>query len=230
MKQFALACLFLLVAASASAGIIHDIQTGLATEGTLQNPCDAVVTAVTYNGIWVAEAPYGAYDGIWVYLGSSEPIDFVPGDVVCICGEYKEYYGLSEIDVAAAGLYGSVIQVGTQAVPAPSLVTAAELAADPEMWESCVITITDGMTVVDNDLGFGEWLVEALDGNTVRFDDIFYDDTTVNIGDCYNNATGVFHYSFSNFKLEPFENGIALTDCSVDTEDATLSALKALYR
>ncbi len=230
MKKIALATLILFAAASASAGVIHDIQTGLAAENTLQTPCNAVVTAVTYNGIWVAEAPYGAYDGIWVYMGSSTPITLVPGDVVCICGEYKEYFDLSEIDIVSAGLYGSVLKTGSMAVPAPSYVTAAELEADPEPWESCVITITDGMTVADTSLGYGEWMALALDGTPVYFDDIFYDDTTVNEGDCYNNATGVYTYSYSQFKLEPFADGIELTDCAVDTEDATLSALKALYR
>ena len=230
MKNIALAGLILLFAASAGAGVIHDIQTGMVATGTLQTPCDVVVTAVTYNGIWVAEAPYGAYDGIWVYMGTEEPIDLVPGDVVCICGEYKEYFDLSEIDIVSAGLYGSVVKTGSMTVPNPSYVTAADLAADPEPWESCVITITDGMTVVDTGLGYNEWLAEALDGTEVRFDDVFYDFSTVAEGDCYNNATGVYTYTYGDFKLLPYENGIALTDCSVATEDLALSAVKALYR
>ncbi len=46
MKKIVLACLLIIVAASANAGTIHDIQTGLAEEGTLQAPCDAVVVAI----------------------------------------------------------------------------------------------------------------------------------------------------------------------------------------
>jgi len=230
MKKIALACLFIIVAASAYAGTIHDIQTGLVDTGTLQTPCDVTVVAVTTNGVWVAEAPFGAFDGIWVYMGSDDPITLVPGDIVTICAEYKEYYGLSELDVVSAGLYGSVLKTGTGTVPVPSFVTAAEIAADGEPWESCAITVVDGMEVTDPDLGFGEWEATAIDGTVVRFDDIFYDQTTVALGDCYNNATGILHYSYSNFKLEAYVDGIALTDCEVDTEDATLSSVKALYR
>jgi hypothetical protein len=230
MKKIVLATLLILVAASANAGVIHDIQTGLVDTGTLVTPCDAVVVAVAYNGIWVAEAPYGAFDGIWVYMGSSDPIDFVAGDVVCICGEYKEYYDLSEIDIVAAGLYGSVVRTGSATVPMPSYVTAAELAADSEPWESCAITVVDGMEVTTEPSSYGEWFATAQDGNEVMFDDIFYDDTTVVLGQCYDNATGILNFNFGAFKLEAYADGIAVVDCTVDTEDKTLSSVKALYR
>lgn len=234
MKKLALAFMLLFVAASANAGVIHDIQTGLVPTDpvTLVTPCDVTVVAVTYNGIWVAEAPFGAYDGIWVYMGSAEPIDLVPGDMVCICGVYKEYYDLSEIDIVAAGLYGSVLKTGTTTVPAPSYVTAAEISTPEgaEPWESCAITVVDGMHVTTAPSSYGEWFATAEDGNVVMFDDIFYDDTTVMLDDCYNNATGILNYNFNNFKLEAYADGIELTDCSVATEPATLSAIKALYR
>lgn len=230
MKKFALVCLIGLFAASANAGVIADIQMGLAEEGTLQTPCEAVVTAVAYNGIWIAEAPYGAYNGIWVYMGSDEPIDLVPGDLVCICGEYKEYYGLSEIDIVSAGQYGSVLKVGSMVVPTPSYVTASELLNDSEMWESCAITIVDGMQVTVAPSSYGEWYAMTNDGFEIMFDDVFYDDGTVMLDDCYDNATGIWNYSFSAFKLLPYEDGLSLTDCSVDTEPTSFSQLKSLYR
>jgi hypothetical protein len=230
MKKIALAFLLVLVAATANAGVIHDIQTGMVAEETLVTPTDVVVVAVAYNGIWVAEAPFGAYDGIWVYMGSSDPIDLVPGDVVAICGLYKEYYDLSEIDIPAADMYGSVLKTGETTVPMPSYVTAADLAADGEPWESCAITVVDGMEVTGEPSSYGEWFATAQDGTELMFDDIFYDDTTVMLGDCYNNATGILNYSFSAFKLEAYADGIEIVDCSVDTDDATLSSVKALYR
>jgi hypothetical protein len=229
MKKIALACFIALIAAGAQAGVIEDIQTGMAEIGTLQTPCDVVITAVGPSGIWVAEAPYGANNGIWVYMGSDATDGLMAGDIVCICGEYKEYYDLSEIDIVSAGLYGSVVKTGTMAVPMPSYVTAADLMADPEPWESCVITIVDGMEVTNEDLGFGEWEATALDGTPIRFDDVFYEGEIL-LGQCFNNATGVYTYSFSNFKLLPFADGMALTDCMVDTEGKSLSSLKALYR
>ncbi len=229
MKKIALAFLVILIAGVAQGTAIYDIQTGAFPEGDLATPCEVVVTAVTDNGIFVAEAPYGEYNGIWVYTGSNEPHGMVAGDIVCICGEYKEFFDLSEIDIVAAGIYGSLIKVGTQTVPTPSNVTAADLAADSERWESCAITITDGMTVEEIH-SYGEWTAAAQDGNPVRFDDFWYDASTVLLGDCYDSATGIYYYSYGDFKLEAFEDGIVVVDCSVSTEDVTFGAVKALYR
>ena len=229
MKKIVLAFLIILMAGLAQATAIYDIQTGAVDENTLVTPHDVVVTAVTYNGVFVAEAPYGEFNGIWVYTGSDEPHGMVPGDVVSICGEYKEYYDLSEIDIVAAGLYGSLLKVGTQDIPAPSYVTAADLAADGEPWESCVVTIIDGMAVSETH-DFGEWTAIAQDGTPVRFDDFWYDDTTVMIDDCYPNATGVWYYGYGLFKLEVFEDGIEVVDCFVATEEVTFDSMKALYR
>jgi len=229
MKKIALAFLLILVAGMAQATTIYDIQTGAVDLNSLVTPQDVVVTAVMYNGVFVAEAPYSEYNGIWVYTGSDDPHGLVPGDVVSICGEYKEYYDLSEIDIVAAGLYGSILKVGTQDIPAPSFVTAAELAADGEPWESCVVTIVDGM-IVSEIHGYGEWSAIAEDGTPVRFDDFWFDDTTVLVDHCYNNATGVWYYGYGEFKLEAFEDGIELTECYVATEDVTFGTMKALYR
>ncbi len=229
MKKIALALLFVMVAGVAfGATAISDIQTGVIAENSLVTPCNVVVTAVTYNGVFVAEAPYGMYNGIWVYTGSTEPHGMVPGDVVCICGEYKEYYDLSEIDIVSAGLYGSLLKVGTQEIPAPSLVTAADLAADGEPWESCVVTIVDGMIVTELH-DHGEWSADA-EGVPVRFDDFWYDAASVALDECYNSATGVWYYSYSNFKLEPFVDGISIVDCLVDVENVAFGAMKSMYR
>jgi len=229
MKKIALAVLVILIAGVAQGTTIYDIQTGAIPEGDLVSPCDVVVTAVTYNGIFVAEAPYSEFNGIWVYTGDEVPHGMVAGDVVCICGEYKEYYDLSEIDIPEAGLYGSLVKVGTQDVPTPSIVTAAALVADGEPWESCAVTIPDGM-MVDAVLDYGEWTAVALDGSPVRFDDYWYDASTVMVDDCYDNATGIYYYGYGEFKLEAFEDGIAVVDCTVATENVSFSAVKALYR
>jgi hypothetical protein len=209
---------------------IYEIQTGAVAVGTLVNPCDLVVTATNYNGFWCAEAPYGAYNGIWVYTGSTEPHGLVEGDVVAVCGEYKEYYDLSEIDVVSAGIYGSTLKTGTTEVPLPTVLAAENLMADPEPWESCVITIEDGMEVTDITLGYGEWLSMTLDMVELRFDDVFYDFSTIFEGQCHNNATGIWTYTFSNYKLLPFVDGLEVVECGVADESMSMGSVKALYR
>ncbi len=231
MKAIVIAILMLIVASGALAQgtTIYDIQTGAITEGTLVTP-RGVVTGVTANGFFVAEAPYDAWRGIWVYAPGHTQ---VPGDDVQLCGVYSEYFGLSEVDVAAAGLYGSVLKMGTLPVPAPNVVTADVVwgsATEAEAWESCMITVQDGMSVTIAPNTYGEWYADALDGTTVMFDDYWYDTAQVVVAQCYNNATGILNYSFSDFKLEAFADGIPVVNCAVPTDDVSFSGLKALYR
>ena len=241
MKKIALVSLLIILAtasvAQACGDMIYDIQTDPINHpvGSLGVPCGAVVTATRSNGFFCQQAadpginPNGEYSGIWVYTGSD--LGFVPGDIVSICGEIKEYFDLTEIDVVAAGLYGYVLKTGSGAPMAPYYVTAAELVADGEPWECVQITITDGMEVpVGFDLGFGEWTVIALDGSTLRFDDYWYLFTNVMEGQCYNNATGIYTYGFGTFRLEPFVDGIPIVDCTVGIESVSMGSIKAMFR
>jgi len=135
------------------------------------------------------------------------------------------------LDVPGADIYGYVLKTGDGVPYAPYQVTAAQLVADGEPWESVQIQIVDGLEVpLGFDLGFGEWQVNALDGTELRFDDCFYDFGTVMEGQCYNNATGIYTWSFGNFKLEPFADGIDIVNCAVATEYVTMGTIKALFR
>jgi hypothetical protein len=234
MKIFVTATLLLLVASGALAQgtSIYDIQTGLVPAGTLVTP-RGVVTGATPSGFFVAEAPYDGWRGIWVYTGSATPHGMVDGDDVQLCGVYEEYFGLSEVNIVAAGLYGSILKMGTLPMPAPNVVNAADIwngGPDAEMWESCMITVQDGMEVTIAPNSFGEWYADALDGTQVMFDDFWYLPGDVMVGQCYNNATGILNYSFSAFKLEAFAEGIPVVNCTVPTDDVTFGELKARYR
>ncbi len=228
MKRFALVFVLLLVALAAqsvTAATIFDIQNGMYAEGDTLTVTGVTVVATRYNGIWVAEAPFGAYNGIWVYMGSTTN---VPGDIVDVTGVYAEYYGLTELNASG----GSVVVTGSGAVPAPTVLSAASLMADPEPWESCQVTISDGMSVIETSdvLGHGYWTCQMLDGTVVNFDDYFYDDTTVLLGQCYNNATGIWEYTWSQFRMEPFVDGYPLVDCVVADEAVSFGSVKSLFR
>ena len=226
MKRIVIALLLVLIAGTAGAQTIYDIQSGLVAENTVVQVANVTVVGVRYNGIYVSEAPHGMYNGIWVYGGNAFAGGFVEGDVVNIIGEYYEYFDLSEIDITA----GEVIPVSTGGpVPAPSVVPASEL-VDPvtaEPWESCQITIPDQGYVTVLPSSYGEWFVGYVAGE-IMFDDYWYDDSTVALDDCYEAATGILNFNFGDFKLEPFETGIDF--CPVSTEESTFGGLKALYR
>jgi hypothetical protein len=242
MKSIVMAVLLLLLASAAFGQVnpIYDIQTGVFSEGSLLTP-RGVVTGVGPDGFFVAEAPYNEYRGLWVYTGTNPPvypgtIPAVPiavGDDVQLCGVYEESYGLTQLNIPAAGWYGDVQWMGTLPVPEPNVVTAADIFVDPalaEPWESCIITIQDGMTDPTVPDGNGEWYATALDLTTVMFDDYWYDTSQVDPVQCYNNATGILNYTTGNFKLEVFADGIPIVGCTVEGEAMSFGALKALYR
>ncbi len=232
MKRLAIVFALLLVTMgvqsvlAATGPNIFDIQNGVYTQGETLTISGVTVTAVSYNGIWVAEAPFGAYNGIWVYMGSTAN---VPGDIVDVTGVYSEYFGLSEMDASG----GAVTVVGSGPVPAPTVMTAAAMIADPEPWESCAITIADGMSVIETSdvLGHGYWTCQALDGNILNFDDkTLYDDTTVLLGQCYNSATGILDYTYDLFRMNPLVDGYPLVDCTVDAQETSFGNVKSLFR
>ena len=67
-------------------------------------------------------------------------------------------------------------------------------------------------------------------GTVVNFDDYFYDDTTVLLGQCYNNATGIWEYTWSAFRMEPYVDGYPLVDCVVDDQEVSFGDVKSLFR
>jgi len=226
MKRIAIALLLVIIATAAQAVTIEDLQTGVVMPDSLASVSGVVVVAIntsSSNGYWIAEAPFGAYNGIYAYGPNA---DLLLGDVLDIVdGQYIEYYDLSELKT-----FDAIVTVtGTMAVPTPLTITAAALYADVEPYEGCVITITDGMTVTEI-LSYGQWMASTLDGMPIMFDDYMFDAATVMVGDCYNNVTGVVDFSYGEYKIHPLADGVALTDCTVATEELSFEGIKALYR
>ncbi|MBC8425577.1 hypothetical protein H8E07_15795 [bacterium] len=225
--------LVLLMAGTAVAGPIFDVQTGAYTVGDEVTISGAVVTGVRYNGCFISEDPTGPYTGVWVYVGSGnlDPM-ITAGTVVDVKGLYEEYYDFTEINVTtdATGYCTYMGDFGGTLVP--TSVTVAQLNADPEAFEGCFIAVLGLMIVTDNDLGYGEWEAEVMDdpGQFIYFDDYWYDPVDVMIGDCFCCAVGVVYYSFGVYKLEPFDGSICFMGCPVANEELTFGDVKALYR
>lgn len=231
MRYFVMVLILIASATAAFAGPIIDVQTGVYAEGDQVVVPSAVVTGARDNGFFMSENPNAPYAGVWVYTGTGNHTA-VAGDLVEVAGIYKEYYDLTEIDVAADSLgYANVIGVSAGDL-LPLEVTAAMLAADAEPYEGCLITVTDGLMVTEAANNYGEWTAESMDepGNFVVFDDYFFDPANLMVGDCMDGATGCLYYSFGAFKLQALADGVVLGDCTVDTEDLSLDAVKSLYR
>jgi hypothetical protein len=231
MRTLIIALFLIATASAAFAGPIIDVQTGAYVEGDQVVVNSAVVTGVRSNGFFMSEDPNAPFAGVWVYTGTGNHTA-VQGDLVDVAGTYVEYYDLTEIDVSADSTgYANVVgQFAGELLPLD--VTVAELATDAEPFESCLIRVTDGMMVSTAPNNYGEWTVESYEtpGSFLMFDDFWYDDTTVMLGDCFNSAVGCLNYSYGNFLLEAYVDGIEVVDCVVATDASTFDSVKSLYR
>lgn len=231
MKKLAIALMLILCATAANAGVIYDIQVGgLYTPGDIVTATGCIVTAVAYNGVWVVQPPCSPGNGIWVYLGTHT---FVPGDVLDITADYKEYYDLSELDAAG---YDDAVPTDTVTLTghcppvAPLFATAADIMANAELYEGSYVYLIDGFHVTEL-LTYGEWKAVGDDGYVhIWFDDVMFDETGLAVGDCFNGVIGVWTYSFNEYKLLPVADGLTVVECAVATETTTFGAVKSLFR
>ncbi|MCA9660434.1 MAG: hypothetical protein KC486_18970 [Myxococcales bacterium] len=183
---------------------IYDLQMGTVAPNTPVEIKDVVVTTgLTFKGdaFFVEDPAGGEYSGIYVYLQDPNGVSVKPGDVVTLTGVYDEFYDNSQIEIADAS---GIMVTGTDAVPAPEVVNAADVAtggAKAEAYEGVLVEI-EGITVTNPDLGFGEF--EVTGG--LRVDDLFFamgDWPAVSMGDAYASIIGTMNFSFDERKLSP---------------------------
>ncbi len=222
MRKGYLIAILLLMAGTAFGTTPADIQGGLVPEGEIVDLTGLVVTSVLSSSFTVTDLPAGPNQALWVLTGPAPAV--AVGDVVDLRGRYIEHEGTTTIFS-----HGFTVTARTEA---PELfVTAYELVSDPEGYESCVLMVTDGL-VVNEILPDGDWLVVSFeDGvSVIRIHAYWYDASTVEPGQCYNNALGLFAFHDGAYRLKAFEGGLALTDCTVGDRDLSFGGIKALYR
>jgi hypothetical protein len=166
----------------------------------------AVVTSgftFKQDGFFIQDPAGGEYSGIFVFVGEGNPdgVMVAPGDEVTVTGAYDEFYGASQIEVAA----GADVQVtGAGTLPAAEVVAAADIATGgpkAEAYEGVLVQV-EGVTVVANDLGFGEF---SVDGD-LRVDDLFIamaDWVLPDPGTQYDSISGPLAYTFDTTKIAP---------------------------
>jgi len=184
---------------------IYDLQQGVVAEDTLVELTGVIVTSpLSYDGedFFVQEAAGGQYSGILIhnYDGGTDPADVEVGDVVTVSGFYTEFYGCSEVTVSDSSY---ITVTGTDAVPAPALVAAADISNTGSLAENYegVLVRVENVTVNDlTDIAFGEF---GLVGGLI-VDDMFFDGggPVPTMSQTYSSITGPLHYNY-DFKLEP---------------------------
>jgi hypothetical protein len=181
---------------------VHDLPG--APEGTLVRVEGLVVTAVSELGLHAQHVDDPDYGGVWVFTGPGwQPYwgDIAVGDRVVVQGEYRDYFGLREIDVLNS-VAPSVSVVSSGPAPTPRLVTAADIAADGERYEATLVRLEGATVTVEAD-EYGEYWIEDASG-TLEVDDLVWaPESPLTIGSALSFVQGPLHYSFEAYKIEP---------------------------
>ena len=185
------------------AATIYDLQMGKFAEDAPVTVEGVIATSgLTFkkDGFYVQDPMGGEYSGVFVYIGMNA-VTVAPGDVLTISGTYDEFFDFSELKVMSAA---DIMKTGTAPVPAPELVTSADVAtggAKAEAYEGVLITVQNAKvtTVVDMN---GEFIVDTK----LRVDDLFFAKAMwvmPKVNDVYASITGPLAYGFDNFKISP---------------------------
>ena len=117
---------------------------------------EGVVTAVFSSGYFIEDPAGGPWSGLYVYDSNIPTL----GERVRLTGLVDEYYNLTELK----SLTGyEVLSTGN---PLPEPIVLPTGAASDEQYEGVLVRVED-VTVINPDLGYGEWSVSDGSGDVV---------------------------------------------------------------
>ncbi|MCH2214713.1 MAG: T9SS type A sorting domain-containing protein [Flavobacteriales bacterium] len=148
-----------------------------------------IVTAAYDEGFWIQDGT-GAWSGLFVRQDLPTPI---VGDDVTVTGVVQENFGLTRLN----NVTDLVIESSGNDLPTAEILTTGT--AGTEEFEGVLVQL-DAVTCINDNLGFGEWLVTDGTGD-YRVDDLFFDASPVQFSGY--DLVGIAHFSFDNFKLLP---------------------------
>ena len=183
---------------------IYDVQQGKFPAKTVVTLKGVVVTSqIREKGdkgiVFVEEVAGGEYSGIALELDASvlAALDAPPGSVVDITGTYNEIFGNSQISVLAPG---DISVVGTDTVPAPAVVLAADVStggAKAENYEGVLVQIEDAVVTKLVDVGF------EVEGGAHVSDFFLGLAPKPKPGQIYISITGPLLYLYDEFQIAP---------------------------
>jgi len=222
--------LFILFAFKVEAQIQTDIYT-VQQDITLIGKKVAVmgiVTAATgifHPGItYIEDEKGGPWSGI-VLWDNTTKFYASEGDQLRVIGVVTEFYGRTQINIEQ-------YYINPQAKPLPPvvLVKTGDIATGSSTAESyeAVLVKVDSVSVTDDNLGYGEWLVDDGSG-ACRIDDDadFLSYQVPTVGTQLTSIAGVLNFSNNNFKLEPrYRSDIIDTDTSSGINTYTIPQIQ----
>ncbi len=193
---------------------IYQIQQGEVPLESLVDVKGVVVTSPVITDkndqgfFFVSELAGGPFSGIQVFVRGMTYAELVlngqipaVGDVIDIRATYTEFFEMSQLTLSSPG---DLTVTGTSPLPAPSMVTAAEVTTGggkAEDYEGCLVQIADA-TVTKPVEQFGEFQVDDV----LIVDDLFFaplPGPKPAVGTVFTPLVGLMTYSFEARKMVP---------------------------
>jgi hypothetical protein len=179
---------------------IYDIQNDTLPDHPLENVDvvldEVIVTAVKSNdSFWVQESTGGEYSGLYIYNSGINIGSLSVGDEVSLRGEYKEYYGLSELVLEEITITNSGV-----GVPVPEVVLPADVETGGSMAENYegVLVTVNNVTVLNENPEDPSDDNEFTVTDGLRVDDeIYLISPDPQNGDIFTSITGILTYTIT---------------------------------
>lgn len=208
---------------------IQDVQyspfgSGISAYNAYEVTVSGIVTADTsdFGNMVYVQNGSGPWSGIRVFGTDADNVK--KGDHVTVTGIVNESFGVTRLGSLDQGA-AVVVNSSGNPVPEPSVVNTGTVDLNPggvvdaEQWESVLIryeNVTVSNYNADGNNNFGEMLVddgtgearvELEDGNHSFGNGSVPSLIVINTGDQFTSLTGILHYSYGNFKLNPRNDG-----------------------
>jgi len=211
---------------------IYDVQQGKFAQKSVVTIKGVVVTSPIREKagkgiVFVEEVAGGEYSGIALELDATvlAALDAPPGSVVDFTGTYSEAFGNSQIAVQGPA---DITVIGTDTVPAPAVVLAADVStggAKAEPYEGVLVQIHDALVTIPA-ADVGQFEVEG----GARVSDFFLYDLGLSpkpkAGQIYPSITGPLLTVYDELQIAPrsledLDDGEANTTGDDTTGDGT---------
>jgi len=173
----------------------YTTQSNVSVTGVVLSPLEDVSSNL--DGVYIGTDPSGAYSGLLVVYPKTLGLTPALGDEVKFTGTVSEFFCLTEMSATAMELVSS-----GNTVPAPLVLTAAEILADGEQYEGTHIMVEDvSVTNIDDFVEYEQF--EVTGGLVINLHDyaVTYEPT---VGGSIQSITGALKYGFGEYKLIPF--------------------------
>ncbi|MBI4510639.1 MAG: amidohydrolase family protein [Deltaproteobacteria bacterium] len=182
--------------------------------GTEVKISGAVVTAIKNapendRGLWIQDPSAKELGGLYLYFRANDPPPVQAGQKVNVTGKYSEFFGTSQIVSPSVTVStDEPLSIEPILVTDSALIATGGAMAEPLEGMLVKLAPEGGISVTSSNPDAPKNYDEFQVDGKLRVDDLIIDGTdnlkpAYSVGQRFKSITGILHFSFGNYKLEP---------------------------